>query len=233
MTNVEKLLQIAQNEVGYLEKATNAQLDDKTANAGLGNFTKYARDMDDLGAYNTPKNGYAWCAVFVGWCFTQAFGLEIAQKMLAQTKGGTGAGCTPSVRNFKNKSRFFSENPQIGDQIFFTADGGVTSNHTGIVTKIEGGKVYTIEGNTSAASGVVANGGGVAEKCYGLGDSKILGYGRPDWSLAPVSAKPWNEAARDWGMELGITDGTRPADYVTRQECWAMLQRIWKKLGGA
>ena len=33
-------------EIGYKEKRTNAQLDDKTANAGGGNYTKYARDFD-------------------------------------------------------------------------------------------------------------------------------------------------------------------------------------------
>ena len=36
---------IALAEVGYLEKASNEQLNDKTANAGKKNFTKYARDM--------------------------------------------------------------------------------------------------------------------------------------------------------------------------------------------
>lgn len=35
-------------EVGYLEKASNEQLDDKTANAGKKNFTKYARDMKSV-----------------------------------------------------------------------------------------------------------------------------------------------------------------------------------------
>ena len=50
--------------------------------------------------------------------------------------------------------------------------------------KVESGKVYTIEGNTSGACGVVFNGGGVARKSYALDYSKIAGYGRPDWSLA-------------------------------------------------
>ena len=36
---------IALAEVGYLGKASNEQLGDKTANAGKKNFTKYARDM--------------------------------------------------------------------------------------------------------------------------------------------------------------------------------------------
>ena len=41
----QKVISIALTEVGYLEKASNDQLDDKTANAGNKNYTKYARDM--------------------------------------------------------------------------------------------------------------------------------------------------------------------------------------------
>lgn len=35
MTAIDKLIQTADNEVGYLEKSSNSQLDDKTANAGM------------------------------------------------------------------------------------------------------------------------------------------------------------------------------------------------------
>ena len=41
-----KVIAVAMNEVGYLEKRTNAQLYDKTANAGTNNYTKYANDID-------------------------------------------------------------------------------------------------------------------------------------------------------------------------------------------
>ena len=59
MTPQERLLATAQAEIGYLEKKTNAQLDDKTANAGSGNWTKYARDLDSLRSiYNGRKNGF-------------------------------------------------------------------------------------------------------------------------------------------------------------------------------
>ena len=75
MTPVEKVLSTARAELGYLEKASKAQLDSKTANAGDKNWTKYARDLDALGVYDGPKNGYAWCAVFVFWCLVQTFGL--------------------------------------------------------------------------------------------------------------------------------------------------------------
>ena len=49
--------------------------------------------------------------------------------------------------------------------------------------KVEGGKVFTIEGNTSSAAGVVENGGAVASKSYSLTYNRIGGYGRPNYSL--------------------------------------------------
>lgn len=183
MTAVERLLAVAAGEVGYLEKKSNAQLDDKAANAGSNNWTKYARDLDALGAYNGKKNSYAWCDMFVDWCFVKAFGFDLAFRMTGQKKGGLGAGCTCSANYYKSMGRWLTSAPQVGDQIFFTNDGGKTSNHTGIVVKVDGVRVYTIEGNTSGAAGVVANGGAVAEKSYLLTHKSIYGYGRPDWSL--------------------------------------------------
>lgn len=51
------LLAIAAAEIGYHEKASNANLDDKTANSGNANFTKYARDLAAAGYYNGNKQG--------------------------------------------------------------------------------------------------------------------------------------------------------------------------------
>lgn len=188
MTAVERLLAVAAGEVGYLEKKSAAQLDHKTANAGSANYTKYARDLDAVkGFYNGRKQGASWCDVFVDWCFVQAFGVETAVKLLCQVMGGCGAGCRYSAQYYKAKGRFFEDAPAPGDQIFFVSRKGLTVTgwlHTGIVTTVAGGYVYTIEGNTSGASGVIANGGGVCRKKYKLNSSSIGGYGRPDWSLA-------------------------------------------------
>ncbi len=182
-TAAERLIATATEEIGYLEKASNSQLDDKTANAGSANYTKYARDLDNLGLHNGKKNGYAWCDIFVDWCMYTTFGLETMLEMTGQAMGGAGAGCTYSARYYKNMGRFYTSSPQVGDQIFFTKDGGSTMYHTGIVSKVTSSKVYTIEGNTSSASGVVENGGAVAAKSYSISYSKIGGYGRPNWDL--------------------------------------------------
>lgn len=176
---INKVLTIARNEIGYPEKASNAQLDDPQANAGHGNFTKYARDLDRIpGFYNTPKQGAMWCDVWYDWVLVAAFGPELAKKLLCQPNGSAGAGCSFSMSYYQQHGQFHVSDPQPGDQIFFTYQPGEIS-HTGIVEKVEGGTVTTIEGNTSDM---------VARRSYSIGDSRIAGYGRPDWSL--VSSVP-------------------------------------------
>lgn len=185
MNAVERLLTVARAEIGYCEKRSSAQLDSQTANAGSANYTKYARDLDAIkNIYNGAKQGFAWCDVFVDWCFIETFGVELALKLLCQPQKSTGAGCTYSAQFYKAAGRW-QTGPQPGDQIFFTKDGGKNSNHTGIVERVDGEKVYTIEGNTSSASGVVANGGAVCRKSYALSSASIMGFGRPNWSLVP------------------------------------------------
>lgn len=112
MTPVEQLLQTARAEIGYIEKETNSQLDNPTANPGDGNWNKYARDLDALGiVYNGRKNGYAWCDCFVDWCFIHTFGLEVGMDLLCQAEKGLGAGCTYSARYYKEKGQFHTDDP--------------------------------------------------------------------------------------------------------------------------
>lgn len=172
-----KLIAIAEAEIGYLEKETNRDLDSKTGNAGDENFTKYARDLHKAGYYQANKNGYEWCEVFNDWCHYMASGKDakLAQEVICQT-GLYGAGCIWSARCYRDAGRFYST-PEVGDQIYFGTKGN--ESHTGIVYKVDSKNVYTIEGNTSGASGVIANGGGVCKKSYPLGYAKIVGYGRP------------------------------------------------------
>jgi LysM repeat protein len=179
----QKALTIAENEVGYLEKASNSQLDSKTANAGHGNYTKYARDLAKYPFYNGKKYGVAWCDVFVDWCFVTAYGKDAALALTFQpTKpvNNSGAGCKYSRDYYKAKGRLHST-PQPGDQIFFYSSDKKQIQHTGLVYKVDANRVYTIEGNTSGASGVISNGGGVCKKSYALNYSRLAGFGRPNW----------------------------------------------------
>lgn len=175
---VDKVINIATNEVGYLEKKTNSSLDSKTANAGSNNYTKYWRDM------KPSFQGQPWCDCFVDWCFVQAYGKEEAQKLEC---GGCGEYYTPtSAQRYKDKKQWYTSSPKKGDQIFFKNSTRIY--HTGLVYKVDSTYVYTIEGNTSTGSGVVANGGGVCKKKYALSNSKIAGYGRPKYDTETTSA---------------------------------------------
>ena len=171
---VKRVLELARAEIGYREKASNANLDDKTANAGTGNFTKYARDLDAIpGFYNGAKIGYAWCDCYFDWLLVKAFGAETAKRMLCQPDNSAGAGCYFSALYYRQAGRFFQD-PEPGDQIFFTYQAGEVS-HTGVVEEVTGSSVTTIEGNTSD---------GVYRRSYRIGSGQIYGYGRPDWALA-------------------------------------------------
>ena len=171
-----KVIAVAVEQIGYKEKKSNSQLDDKSANAGSANYTKYARDFDQKypNWYNGKKNGFAWCDMFVDWCFLTAFGYEKALALLCQPERSAGAGCTYSLRYFKNKGQFHTKDPQPGDQIFFGTSLD-NSTHTGIVESVDKKQVHTIEGNTSDQ---------VARRNYSLTNSRILGYGRPAYDAA-------------------------------------------------
>jgi len=192
----EKVIAVAVAEIGYKEKKSNSQLDDKTANAGSGNYTKYARDFDKKypNWYSGKKNGFAWCDMFVDWCFLTAFGYEKALALLCQPEKSTGAGCKYSLRFFKKKGQFHTSDPKPGDQIFFgTSLDDVP--HTGLVEKVTASKVYTIEGNSSDQ---------VARRSYALSSSRILGYGRPAYDTVMVDGdKPTGDSAAPGGNVEG------------------------------
>lgn len=215
MTAIDKLLSLAAAEVGYLEKKSNADLDDKIANAGHANYTKYARDLDAIkGFYNGRKQGSSWCDVFVDWLFVMTFGVELALKLLCQAMGGCGAGVKYSAQYFMAKGRFFETGPKPGDQIFFVKRKGLTIIswlHTGIVEKVSGSYVYTIEGNTSGTGGVVSNGGGVCRKVYDLNDVSIGGYGRPDWNLVKEDNE-MTEKEIEALVEKKVNEAVKPLD---------------------
>lgn len=173
---IEKVILIAKNEEGYLEKKSNSQLDSKTANAGSVNYTKYWRDV------KPSYQGQPWCAAFVSWCFMKAFGQEKAEKLL---KHWPYVYC-PTLGNLFTRNA----NPKIGDIVIFYHNG--TFTHTGIVTAVIGDRFYTIEGNTSGASGIIANGGGVCAKSYLNSQMPGTKFCTPDYSIVSAPAKPEN-----------------------------------------
>ncbi|MEY8428834.1 phage tail tip lysozyme, partial [Lachnospiraceae bacterium 46-15] len=56
----EKTEKLMSDQVGYLEKASNANLNSKTGNTGYNNYTKFARDVNSWGLMGCQ--GQPWCA---------------------------------------------------------------------------------------------------------------------------------------------------------------------------
>lgn len=197
--DVQRVIEVAKSQNGYLEKATWDQLDDFYANAGDKNYVKYSRDLAVYNFYNGNKKGVAWCDIFVDWCFMTAYGVDAAYKLLCQPKKSAGAGCRYSANYYKTKKQWYTSNPQPGDQIFFWPKdgiGGSAMQHTGLVVAVDNSYVYTMEGNTSADSGVVWNGGSVNDKKYKLSYERIAGYGRPDYTNVEPDADLNDELAQ-------------------------------------
>ena len=180
MNAVDRVIAVAEGELGYLEKKSNKDLDSKTGNAGSANYTKYNRDMKAW-AGSAGLNDQ-WCQNFVDWVFVTAFGVDMAKQLL-----GKFTNYTPTGSNaFKKRGVYIKRGkgtPRRGDVIYFWSTAKGRIGHVGIVVRVSGSKVYTIEGNTTGASTLVTNGGGVRAKSYSLTSTYIDGYGRVDYSV--------------------------------------------------
>ena len=178
-SEVEKIIEVAKGEIGYLEKRSNSQLDSKTANVGDRNFVKYWEIKPEW-------NGSYWCAAFVCWVFTEALGKERATQLL---KHYPYVYCPTLAAKFTKYST-----PKVGDVVIFWKNGAYA--HTGIVVGVSGNQFTTIEGNTSGASSVIDNGGGVCQKTYKLNDVNAK-FCRPDYSSTDVSSDINNVVVAD------------------------------------
>ena len=104
-----------------------------------------------------------WCACFVSWCADQAGLIQRG----AVPKFSL---CTDGKNWFQNQGRWQGAGsmPSPGAIIFFDWDHDGNSDHVGIVEKCEGGRVYTVEGNSSDQ---------VRQRNYAMDYASIMGYG--------------------------------------------------------
>lgn len=116
-------------------------------------------------------NGVPWCDIFVSWVFgTLSAGGAV---------GGKFAYCPYHLNWFVQRKRLY-RTPMAGDLVFFRWDGMSVTGHIGIVEKVlSGGRIQTLEGNTSSDNtGSQNNGGGVYRRIRSS-TANISGYGRP------------------------------------------------------
>ena len=125
MTLPEKALQQAIGQLGVEEKP-------RGSNSGP-EVNAYLKSIG-LGP------GYSWCMAFVYWCHQQAADAMGIKNPMYKTGGVL-------MQWQQRKAKYTSFTPAPGD--VFIMDYGKGLGHTGIVEKIEGDWVHTIEGNTN------------------------------------------------------------------------------------
>jgi hypothetical protein len=126
---------------------------------------------DTYWSYMGFESRVEWCACFVSWCANECGYIDA--DVIPKT-----AGCVSGESWFRARDQWqdSSYTPNPGDIIYFDWDkvetngqDGIT-DHVGIVEKVEGGYIYTIEGNS---------GDRVSNNAWAVGHYEIYGYGVP------------------------------------------------------
>lgn len=191
MTEWEKVKKVLNNWVGYTEKNSSANIQYKTKSPGNSNYTIFGAMLrflfPEMG--DTFEIDYAWCLQEQIAADVIALGLERAQEVLPALTA-----YTPSMAEAFKKKGWWGTEPKEGAYIFFADSAKASTSrpngiyHVGRVVGFDEKKVHTNEGNTSAASGVEANGGCITEKSYNRNNSKIHGYGYPQYGTGTTGA---------------------------------------------
>ncbi|WP_158729838.1 MULTISPECIES: CHAP domain-containing protein [unclassified Flavobacterium] len=113
---------------------------------GVEEIPRYSNSGPEVEIYLKSvglNKGYAWCMAFIYWC-TQKAALKLAVKNPLKRTAGV-------LDQYNSRPLLVTFVPQPGD--IFIMDLGKGLGHAGIIEKIVGNTIYTIEGNTNAAGG--------------------------------------------------------------------------------
>ncbi len=104
------------------------------------------------------------------WCAAWAMNL-LEQHGVLKLDGLSNRNYVPTIKSWGKSKNIWQEGgqykPKAGDAIAFDWNHDGTPDHIGIVERVSGGKVYTIEGNSSDR---------VKKNSYAIGDGRIDGY---------------------------------------------------------
>ena len=124
----EKFVQIAESQVGYV----SGQADGGGVRFpffAVDGWTKYSYDSFGIGTV-------AWCATFISWCADKA---DIPK---ADLERSTWANMNEDRMTAKPEHK-----PERGDLVYFRYRENMQTNHIGIVTAVENGWMFVVEGN--------------------------------------------------------------------------------------
>ena len=143
------------------------------------NLSKFARDVNSWG--QPGCQGQPWCAEYQFWKLAKVLGITKALQIM----GGGFYNCV-SITNWAKKNGTWHSTPKDGALVIFH-DG----SHIGSVRSYSNTYIYTNEGNTSSAAGVIANGGSCRNKRYLRSDPVIDGYIWITWGEEKTVTETW------------------------------------------
>lgn len=173
------VIAIALSQLGYHEGNSDADFGGDSTD-GVRDFVEYnvLAGKFDNGQGNGVSYGYYWCASFVNWCLRQA-------GVASEASAGSEISCQRWIAACSDKGIYRSRGsytPKTGDMIFFRDKGSsLSSTHIGLVLYVSGGRVHTVEGNTSFTNDYSSDGEYVAIKSYPIDSAYIVGYGCPEY----------------------------------------------------
>ncbi len=211
----ETILEIARSQLDIKENPPNS-------NRVKFNTAYYGQEVSG--------SAYPWCCAFVWWVFREAGASGLFY-------GGKRTASCSTLLGF-HKAQAVRENYLPGDIIFFNFDGKRNTQHVGICEGWDGQYITTIDGNTAPTN--EANGGAVMRRRRAK--KYIVGAYRPAYEEDTMTQTDFDKMmdnylerrgskpASGWAGQLlaqarsaGITDGSRPQSFATREEVVTMI----------
>lgn len=167
-----------------------------------------------------------WCATFVSAMAIQTGMCNIIPRE---------CGCPEMVKKFKEMERWQKADyiPKAGDICYYDWQRDGVPDHVGIVESVSEGSVTVIEGNKNDS---------VERRHITVGAESIYGYGTPDfawWAKEQNKQEkpkddPWYIKDGSWAeaKKLGLFNGERPNDNITRAEAAVVALRVLKLAKG-
>jgi hypothetical protein len=138
----------------------------------------------DLDRYRNGGPGGAWCAAFVSWC------IEEAARHVGPSKSFTSGQRFVAPKRSHGAKKLFANCLKVGQRVDVPAPGdivlwhrgakGARTGHIGIVSRVDGGEFWSIEGNKGGGknkAGVFIP-SKVREFNHEIGEALLLGFAR-------------------------------------------------------
>ncbi|MEU0569633.1 CHAP domain-containing protein [Nonomuraea sp. NPDC005983] len=188
---MQKFIDLLESQLGYSEKA--------------GAYTKFGHWYGSNVEFDADYSSAPWCDMYLSWA---------AYKLGYEDWIGQFAWTVSHAKWFKAQGAW-GHTPKPGALVFYDWSGSNDIDkidHIGVVTKVQGNKIFTIEGNID---------GGVAKRKV-RDTSKVVGYGYPE----RIKARLDEEAAQKRLDEAAATSAKASTGDGTQDSLSSLIPHV-------